>query len=489
MSGQQTVHQVVTTNMPHPTLTETLAAFAVEHYLSPHLLAAPVRERAVERIMDNIGCIVFGHQVPPARRTVDLVTRNGRGNCPVIGLEDGTTSATASALAHGILAQSFELNDLGAYVHAGACVIPACLAALSETRVPVSGAQFVVAVSVGYEITVRLAEAIGAGAELDIGWHTPGFHGAVGASAAAALLLGHDRDGVARSLAIAADLAGGGLMVARLGADTKRLHCGRGAETGVFAALLAGEELVARLDVLEHPQWGYCRAMAGGRLPDSLEALTRGLGSHWVGFDRTAIKYYCVGAEVLGVLDNIKQLKSREGFRLDDIESITVGTPKFFVLAEAHQFPASPTEVHFNVEYGVAMALLYRIEPVYEGGIDLLRLWMRGYENPEVRSLSERVHHVVDEELERHNPYSVDSKVVIQFSNGQKMEQETSYVQAMESKASMRFAPMDSEKIRRKFTALTQEGLAPAPRDALLKVIEGLATTADAKDLWRALEA
>lgn len=187
------------------------------------------------------------------------------------------------------------------------------------------------------------------------------------------------------------------------------------------------------------------------------------------------------------MLDNINELKSREGFRLDDIESITVGTPKFFVLAEAHRFPTSPTEVHFNIEYGVAMALLKRIAPVYDGGIDLLRLWMRGYEKPEVRSLSERVRHVVDPDLDERNPYSVDSKVVIQFSDGKSMQQETTYVRDMESKASMRFAPMDSDRIRRKFVALTQEGLAPARRDALLKVIESLTTIADARDLWHAL--
>ena len=68
------------------------------------------------------------------------------------------------------------------------------------------------------------------------------------------------------------------------------------------AAWLARTGLDARLDGLEHATWGYCRAMAGGKPPAQIEALTEALGTKYVGFDRTAIKYYCVGAEVLGVL-------------------------------------------------------------------------------------------------------------------------------------------------------------------------------------------
>ena len=468
------------------TLSEKVASFAATDFAQPSRVAQAVRQHAVQRILDNIGCMYFGLSVPPARKMADLAVRLGRGDCHVIGYAH-TTSAPAAALAHGILAQSFEMNDLGAYVHAGACVIPACLAALDESKIAVTGEQFTAAVVAGYEVTVRLAESIGPGAELDIGWHTPGFHGAVGASVAAALLLGSDIATIAQTIAIAADLAGGGLMVARLGSDTKRMHCGRGAETGLLAALLAREGLQCRLDALEHPVWGYCRAMAGGKPAADLDAMTRSLGEKYVGFDRTAIKYYCVGAEVLGVIDNINKLKRREGFSLPAIDSVTVGTPKFFVLAESHQFPRSATEVHFNVEYGVAMALLFDVTPIHEAGSELLRCWMTGYENPEVRALAAKVRHVVDEDLERRNPYAVDSKVSIRLRDGAMLSEETQYVRQEESKATMRFAPMNLEKIVQKFAVLTEQALSPASRDLLVRDILGLKDLPDARKLWQSL--
>ncbi len=467
-------------------LSEKIASFAAADFAHPSRIAPAVQQQSVERILDNLGCIVFGLSVPPARKTAELAVRLGQGACRVIGLPN-TTSAPAAAMAHGILAQSFEMNDLGAFVHAGACVIPACLAALDETRIAVTGEQFIAAVVAGYEVTVRLAESIGPGAELDIGWHTPGFHGAVGASVAASLLLGSDIATIAQTIAIAADLAGGGLMVARLGSDTKRLHCGRGAETGLFAALLAREGLQCRLDALEHPAWGYCRAMAGGKPAADLDAMTRSLGEKYVGFDRTAIKYYCVGAEVLGVIDNINKLKRREGFSLQAIDSITVGTPRFFVLAESHEFPRSPTEVHFNVEYGVAMALLFDVAPVHEAGGELLRTWMTGYENSEVRRIAAKVHHVVDDDLEGRNPYAVDSKVSIRLRDGAVLTEETQYVRHEESKATMRFAPMSLEKIVQKFAVLTEQSLSPASRDLAVRDILELKQLPDARKLWQSL--
>jgi aconitate decarboxylase len=463
------------------TIAAALASFAHRQFLSGEL---PVQqaETAAQRVLDNLGCMLFGLEVPPARRMAELALGLGRGDCPVVGMAQ-TGSPTAAALSQGILAQSFELNDLGAYVHAGACVVPAALAALAAGARPASGAQFIIAVALGYEVTVRLAEAIGPGAELHIGWHTPGFHGAVGAAVTAALLLGSDADTVARSIAIAADLAGGGLMVARLGSDTKRAHCGRGAETGVLSALLAREGLQCRLDALENETWGYCRAMAGGQAPADLGALTRDLGHEWVGFDRTAVKYHCVGAEVLGVIDNVTAVKRCERLDPDGIESVTVGTPRFFVLAQSHRFPTSPTEVHFSVEYAVAMALLFDIVPIYEADHGQLHRWMTGYRLPQVQALAARVRHEVDAELEALNPYSVDSRLRIRLRDGREFHQESRYVRQARSKAAMQFAPMDARRIRRKFAVLTHAALTPAACEAFADTVLGLPALVDARAL------
>jgi aconitate decarboxylase len=445
-----------------------------------------VKSDATHRLLDNFGCISFGRTVAPARKIADLVTGMGQGNCRLIGSSQ-RTGASAAALAHGTLAQSFELNDLGVYVHPGACIVPACLVGLDLAGRDVSGADFIAAMVAGYEVTVRLSECVGPSAELDIGWHTPPFHGAVGAAASTAMLLGLDKAGIAQAMVIAADIAGGGLMLARLGSDIKRVHCGRGAETGVLSALMAQQGLRSRLDTFEHPDWGYCRTMTASATGFNLDAIRIGLGEEFVGFRRTAMKYYPVGAEVIGMIDAISQLKTQHQLKPGDIEDVEIGTPVFFVKSEGHEFPETDAQIHFNSEYGVAMALMHDVRPVYEDR-SILKYWLTGYTQPEVKQLAARIRHVVNPELDKKNPYGIDSSVRVTLKDGTVLENRTDYLKRADSAGTMQFAAMGEDKVVRKFRALTHDVLAAPGQDMLISTVLGLPNGADARDLWRAFD-
>ena len=474
---------------PHPaapTYAEILARFAVGIADGTLVIPSETEASAAERLLDNIGCMLIGATIPPAKVIARLATTSGRGPCHVIG-EMETTSATGAALANGTLAQAFEMNDLGVYVHPGACVIPAALAAMDQKGRPVSGAALLAAIVAGYEVTVRVSECVGPAAELDVGWHTPPFHGAIGAAVAASMILGSDATTIAQAIAIAADIAGGGLMLARLGTDVKRLHCGRGAEAGVLSALLAREGLVARLDVLENADWGYCRTMTASLDKFDLSVIDRDLGRRFIAFPRTAIKYYPVGAEVLGVVDNVNRLKREHAFAADAIAEIIVGTPRFFVRAEAHEVPTHISQIHFNVEYGAAMALRHDIRPVHEMP-EVVDLWKAGYQDPRVVALARRVRHVVDEALERMNPYAVDSRVEIRLNDGRNLVSETAYVRKAASAGTMQFAPMARESIVAKFRALSRHHLSVDGQQAVIDAVLGIATLGDARRLWSLID-
>lgn len=453
---------------------------------NPGRIPDNVKTDATQRLLDNFGCISFGRTVGPARKIADLVTGMGQGNCRLIGSRQ-RTGATAAALAHGTLAQSFELNDLGVYVHPGACIVPACLVGMDLAEGHVSGADFIAAMVAGYEVTVRLSECVGPSAELDIGWHTPPFHGAVGAAASTAMLLGLGRAGIAQAMVIAADIAGGGLMLARLGSDIKRVHCGRGAETGVFSALMAQQGLRSRLDTFEHADWGYCRTMTASATGFNLDAIRTGLGEDFVGFRRTAMKYYPVGAEVIGMIDSISQLKAQHGFQPGDVEDVEIGTPAFFVKSEGHEFPETDAQIHFNSEYGVAMALMHDVRPVYEDR-SILKYWLTGYLQPEVKQLAGRIRHVVDPVLDKKNPYGIDSSVKVRLKDGTVLESRTEYLKRADSAGTMQFAAMGEDRLVRKFRALTHDVLAAPRQDMLISTVLGLPSGADARQLWQAFD-
>ena len=453
----------------------------------PDRIPESVKGDATQRLLDNFGCIAFGRSVEPARKIADLATSMGRGNCRLVGSTE-RTGATAAAFAHGTLAQSFELNDLGVYVHPGACIVPACLAAMDLAKGEVSGADFIAAMVAGYEVTVRLSECVGPSAELDIGWHTPPFHGAVGAAASAAALLGLDKARTAQAIVIAADLAGGGLMLARLGSDIKRVHCGRGAETGVLSALMAQQGLRSRLDTFEHPDWGYCRTMTASATGFNLDAIRIGLGEDFVGFRRTAMKYYPVGAEVIGMIDSISQLKAQHNIKASEVADVEIGTPVFFVKAEGHEFPETDAQIHFNSEYGVAMALLHDVRPVHEDS-SILKYWLSGYKQPAVKDLAAKIRHVVNPELEKKNPYGIDSSIKVRMKDGTILEHQTNYLKSADSAGTMQFAAMGEAKLVRKFRALAADILSTPKQDLLIATVLGLPAVANARELWNAFDA
>jgi len=472
----------MTSEQTSTTIAQKLAAFSSDIFQNPALIPPETVRDAEFRLLDNIGCALLALRVEPARVIAGLAADMGQGPCRVAG-RDETTSATAAALAHGTMIQAFEMNDLGVYVHPGACVVPACFAAVDEAGQPVPGANLLAAIVAGYEVMIRISECIGPIPELDIGWHTPAFHGAIGAATSAALLLGLDQERIAQAMVIAADIAGGGLMLARLGTDIKRLHCGRGAEAGMLAALLARRGIRSRLDTLEHPDWGYCRTMIAKADGFDLASIERHLGERYVAFSRTAVKYYPVGAEMMGVIDSVTQLKKQHGFSAAEVERIRVGTPRFFVKAAPHVFPSSVSHIHFNVEYAAAMAVILDVRPVYEDA-GLLAEWMKGYQRSDVRALAARITHEVDPELESINPYSVDSRVEIVLHNGSVLSAATGFVRSAESLGTMKFADMDENRTRRKFHALADEVLGSEQAQQAAARVLGLQDDADVSDLW-----
>ena len=93
------------------------------------------------------------------------------------------------------------------------------------------------------------------------GFHSSGTVGTFGATAAAAKLLGLDRDATAHALAIAASMASG--IRVNFGTMTKPLHVGRAAQNGVIAAELAAKGFTGGHDALD-PPWGFFQVFSFG---------------------------------------------------------------------------------------------------------------------------------------------------------------------------------------------------------------------------------
>ena len=129
-----------------------------------------------------------------------------------------------------------------AVLHVGAVTLPP-LIAVAESESKLSGRDFLAAAVAGYEIGPRVGLCMGQ-EHIGQGWHSGATVGVFSAAAGAARALGLSADATVHSLGIAGTQSSG-LMAAQYGAMVKRMHAGRAAQSGLYAALLARQILPA----------------------------------------------------------------------------------------------------------------------------------------------------------------------------------------------------------------------------------------------------
>ena len=145
--------------------------------------------------------------------------------------------------------------------------VPALAASLAiAEQLGVSGADFLEAFLIGFEVECKIAEAIDPN-HYQRGFHSSGTIGVFGAAASAAKLLKLEPAAVAHTLAIASSMACG--IRVNFGTMTKPLHVGRAAQNGVVAAELASRGFTRAENGLDG-EWGYFQVFGGGAELDRL---------------------------------------------------------------------------------------------------------------------------------------------------------------------------------------------------------------------------
>src|SRR5450759_5590253 len=137
---------------------ERFAGFAESFRTRP--LAPPVLHHAKRAVIDWYAALLPGTVVPPATLLERALAEEiGRGESRLALGQRATVRA--AALINGAAAHTVEVDDIfrdGIY-HPGAPTIAAALA-LAQTR-GASGEAFLRAIIVGYEISTRIAAAMG----------------------------------------------------------------------------------------------------------------------------------------------------------------------------------------------------------------------------------------------------------------------------------------------------------------------------------------
>jgi aconitate decarboxylase len=325
--------------------------------LSYDQIPKDVRERLKLLILDSFGCAIYGAQLQWCRILRQTLEDADKTRDTTVWGTNRRLSAPHAALVNGTQVQGFELDDVHreGILHVGAVTLPALIAA-AETHARLSGEEFITAALTGYEVGPRVGLCMGP-QHIGQGWHSGATVGVFAAAAAAARALALDADKTVHALGIAGTQSSG-LMAAQYGAMVKRMHAGRAAQSGLYAALLAGNGLTGITDVFEAPYGGFCTTFSRSQDRFDLAALSAGLGERYETM-RVSLKFYaCVGSNHT-TLDALTDIRERRPFTAADIERIVVHASQVTVDHAGWPYrPEGLTAAQLNLAFCVATLIL-----------------------------------------------------------------------------------------------------------------------------------
>jgi aconitate decarboxylase len=320
-------------------------------------IPAEVRERLKLLILDALGCAIYGAHLEWCRILRETLEQLDKTRDTSIWGTDRRLSSVHAALVNGTQVQSFELDDVHreGILHVGAVALPA-LIAVAQTHAQLSGRDFVTAAVAGYEIGPRVGLCMGP-EHIGQGWHSGATVGVFSAAAAAARGLALDTEKTVHALGVAGTQSSG-LMAAQYGAMVKRMHAGRAAQSGLYAALLAERGFTGIVDVFEAPYGGFCTTFSRSQDRFDLTALTAGLGERYETM-RVSLKFYaCVGSNHT-TLDALADIRKRHPFTAADIERIVVHASQVTVDHAGWPYrPEGLTAAQLNLPFCTATLIL-----------------------------------------------------------------------------------------------------------------------------------
>src|SRR6202035_4170632 len=200
--------------------------------------------------IDGLGVCLHGSTLPWTQKVYEIVRDEGGKPLASVWGTGHRTSLTNAVMVNSTAGHAFEMDDIHkeSIVHPNSLAVPIALA-LAEADPSIAGRDIAAALTVGYEVGLRIGNAATTSLFLN-GFHPQGTSGAFVAAATAGRLLQLDAEAMQNALGIAGSM-GAGLMAAQEGAMVKRLHAGRAAQGGVLGALLAKKGFTGILDVIE----------------------------------------------------------------------------------------------------------------------------------------------------------------------------------------------------------------------------------------------
>ena len=434
-------------------------------------LPGDVVEATKRRVLDVVGLALAGAETEFGHATrAAAVAMSPPGPCRILGTGDHV-GVTTAAFANGAFSQALEFDDTHneSIVHMSSPAVAAALA-LSEIGT-VTGRDFIAAVAVGNEISSRVG-SVAPGQFHRLGFHPSGLFAPFGASYLAGRLLGLDAEAMARAAGICGSFAAGLLECWVDGTQTKFLHPGWAAQSGISAAFLARAGATGPAQVFEGRFGLFASHLQDPAAARDLTRIVAELGSRWE--SRNASFKPFPAAHVLHpYIDLLLRLRQAHGITAADVEEIECPVAGFIVpiVCEPTSEKLAPaTDSHGRVSLQYTLA-----EAMYFGELGKHAYRADSLSNPEILELARRVRYRVDPAFP--GPGRFKGAVRLTLKDGR------TFSEVEEFNRGSAENPMSDAELRAKFDENAGGFLSAAQRDRLAEEITRLEQLPDVRVL------
>lgn len=433
-------------------------------------LPADVIESTKLRVLDVIGLCLAGAETPFGGATrAAQVDMSSPGPATVLGFGD-RVGVAAAAFVNGALSQALEFDDTHneSIVHMSSPAVAAALA-LGEVR-GASGRDLITAIALGNEISCRVG-SVSSGELHKRGFHPTGLFATFGAAYLAGKLLGLDAEAMARAAGIAGSFASGLLECWVDGTQTKFLHPGWSAQSGIHAAFLARNGVTGPAQVFEG-RWGLFASHV--QAADAHRDFTRietGLGTHWESRN-ASFKPYPAAHVIHPYITAALRLRE-QGVRANDIVRVDCPVTGFIVgiVCEptTEKFaPATDSHGRVSLQYSIA-------ETIVRGSLGKSAYSAESLRNPDILALARKVHYHVDPSYP--GPGRFKGAVKVTFTDGRVLEEIEEYNRGSAEN------PMTYAELRAKFDENAATFLTAQQRERVAATVSQLETLESAAEL------
>jgi 2-methylcitrate dehydratase PrpD len=434
-------------------------------------LPADVIEATKLRILDVIGLAFAGAETPFGRSTTAAaVAMSPPGPCRIFGT-GASVGVTTAAFANAALPQALEFDDTHneSIVHMSSPAVAASLA-LAETR-SVSGRELILAIAIANEISCRVG-SVSSGQFHRRGFHPTGLFAPFGIAFAAGKLLALDAEELSYAAGTCGSFAAGLLECWVDGTQTKFLHSGWAAQSGIAAALLADAGVTGPPKVFEGRFGLFASHIQDPAVPKNFDRIVDGLGSHWES-QKSSFKPFPTAHVLHPYVSALLRLRQQHGITPADVARIVCPVAEFNVSIVCEPVaekcaPASQAHCRVCLQYTLAEALATGSlgKSAYA---DATRL------DPDVLALARKVEYFVDPAFP--GPGRFKGAVEVTLTNGRVLTEVEEYNRGSAEN------PMSEAELRAKFDDNAGGFLSEAQRDRLAREIARTENLADARVL------